>query len=269
MMIRSIATLLSIVATATLAWAGPPFTTDDPEPVEYQHWEVYLASRSFHDKGGWSGTSPELEVNYGAIPNLQLHLIAPVTFVAPPHDSRRFGYGDTELGAKYRFVEETEFLPQIGTFPLIELPSGDRERGLGTGHAQVFFPLWLQKSFEAWTTYGGGGYWFNPGKDNHDWGFIGWEVQREVSSGLTLGAEIFHETTSEKGGASNTKLNAGAIYNFTENYHLLLSAGHTVQGPGRFQAYVAFQVTFGPEKHSDASKNSGEASAPGLAYLIE
>ena len=52
MMIRSIATLLSIVATATLAWAGPPFTTDDPEPVEYQHWEVYLASRPFTTKAG-------------------------------------------------------------------------------------------------------------------------------------------------------------------------------------------------------------------------
>lgn len=25
------------------AWAGPPFFTDDPEPVEYMHWEVYLA----------------------------------------------------------------------------------------------------------------------------------------------------------------------------------------------------------------------------------
>ena len=25
-----------------VAWAGPPFVTDDPEPVEYRHWEIYL-----------------------------------------------------------------------------------------------------------------------------------------------------------------------------------------------------------------------------------
>jgi hypothetical protein len=28
--------------------------TDDPEPVEYRHWEMYLASQSFHDKDGWT-----------------------------------------------------------------------------------------------------------------------------------------------------------------------------------------------------------------------
>ena len=24
--------------------AGPPFLTDDPEPVDYQNWEFYIAS---------------------------------------------------------------------------------------------------------------------------------------------------------------------------------------------------------------------------------
>ncbi len=249
-----VATAIWIFTAVNLVWAGPPFATDDPEPVEYEHWEVYLASRLFHDKSGWSGTSPELEVNYGAIPNLQLHLIAPVSFVAPRHSARLFGYGDTELGAKYRFFEETESLPQVGTFPLIELPSGDHKRGLGSGHVQVFLPIWLQKGFGPWTTYGGGGYWFNPGNDNHDWGFIGWELQREVFSGLILGAEIFHETTSETGGHPDTKLNGGLIYDFTENHHLLFSAGHTVQGPRGFQAYLAFQLTFGLEKPAGAPK---------------
>ena len=25
-------------------WAGPPFETDDPEPVEYHHWEIFFAA---------------------------------------------------------------------------------------------------------------------------------------------------------------------------------------------------------------------------------
>ena len=24
--------------------AGPPFNTDDPEPVEFKHWEYYIAT---------------------------------------------------------------------------------------------------------------------------------------------------------------------------------------------------------------------------------
>jgi hypothetical protein len=222
---------------ARLAWAGPPFVTDDPEPVDYHHWEFYVASQLQHDKDGWSGTSPHFEVNYGALPNLQLHLIAPVAFSAPAHGATTFGYGDTEVGAKYRFFDETDQLPQIGVFPLVEIPSGDRVRGLGSGHAQLFLPLWLQKSFGPWTTYGGAGYWVNPGKDNHDWWFTGWLLQRETA------------------GDSNTKLNFGGFYNFNDTYHLLFSAGHTVQGQGGLQAYLAFQITFGPENQAKASKN--------------
>lgn len=244
-----------IILMAERTWAGAPFTTDDPEPVEYRHWEIYVASQLEHDKRGWSGTAPHSDVNYGALPSLQLHFIAPVVFSVAAHGATNFGYGDTELGVKYRFFEETDQLPQIGVYPLVEIPTGSRSRDLGNGHAQVLLPLWLQKSFEPWTTYGGGGYWINPGKDNHDWWFTGWVLQREMTPTLTLGAEIFHETSSEKGGNSNTRLNFGGFYNFSETYRLLFSAGHTVQGPSTFQGYLAFQITFGPQNQTEANKN--------------
>jgi hypothetical protein len=60
------ATLIVALATELASRAGPPFLTDDPEPVEYRHWEVYVASQLARDQGGWSGTAPQLEVNYGA-----------------------------------------------------------------------------------------------------------------------------------------------------------------------------------------------------------
>lgn len=237
---------------ATHTSAGPPFVTDDPEPVEYRHWEVYLASILGHDASGWSGTAPHVEVNYGVITNLQLHIIAPEAFAAPQHGPTTFGYGDTELGAKYRFVQETAWCPQIGVFPLLEAPSGERTRGLGSGHVDAFLPVWLQKSWGAeerkWTTYGGGGYWINPGAENRDWWFAGWLLQRQVTAKLTLGAEAFHETAKQPGRGSDTVLNAGGIYDFSETHHLMLTAGHTVQGPSEFIAYLAFQWTFGPGK---------------------
>jgi hypothetical protein len=255
MVIRTLACAVLWIGLARLSWAGPPFITDDPEPVEYRHWEIYVASQLEQDKAGWSGTSPHFEVNYGALPNLQLHLIAPVSFSAAAHGATNFGYGDTELGAKYRFFEETDQLPQMGVFPLVEIPSGSRARDLGSGHAQVFLPLWLQKNFGSWTTYGGGGYWINPGKNNHDWLFTGWVLQHEITAALTLGGEIFHETPNEKGGGSDTRLNFGGFYNFSDTYHLLFSAGHTIQGPSTFQGYLAFQITVGPQGQSERARN--------------
>jgi hypothetical protein len=41
-------------------------------------------------------------------------------------------------------------------FPLLELPTGNEHRGLGAGHVSAFLPIWVQKSFGEWTTYGGG-----------------------------------------------------------------------------------------------------------------
>jgi hypothetical protein len=251
-MLRKICVIMVILAVVPVAWAGPPFVTDDPEPVEYQHWEVYLASQLARDADGWSGTSPHVEVNYGVVTNLQLHLIAPIAFSAPEHGPKEFGYGDTELGTKYRFVQETTWCPQIGVFPLLEVPTGGRERGLGTGHVHAFLPVWMQKSWgvenRQWTSYGGGGYWINPGEGNRDWWFVGWLLQRQITDKLTLGTEVFHETVQQQDGRSDTWINPGLIFDFSDTYHLLLSAGHTVQGPGQFQSYVAFQLTFGPGK---------------------
>ena len=114
------------------AQGGPPFVTDDPEPVDYQHWEFYVASQDAKLGGDWSGTGPHLELNYGVVPDVQLHLIAPLAYDVPPAGGSHYGYGDTELGVKYRFLQETNYLPQAGIFPLLELPTGSAHDNLGT-----------------------------------------------------------------------------------------------------------------------------------------
>ena len=233
---------------ATFMRAGPPFVTDDPEPVEYQHWEVYLGSQYEHSGTGASGTLPHVEVNYGVMPDLQLHLVAPVAFAAPSDASREVGYGDTEIGAKYRFLQETDGQPQVGVFPLVELPTGDNVRGLGSGHTQLFLPVWLQKTVGTWTTYGGVGYWINPGAGNRNWWFAGWLIQKKVRPNLTVGAEIFHETSQSAGSDSATRMNFGIIWDLDETRHLLISVGPTIKGPTAYQAYLALQFTFGPSK---------------------
>ncbi len=119
-------------------FAGPPYDTDDPEPVELHHWEFYVATHSTHDDNGWNATLPHFEVNYGAIPNLQLHAIIPLGYYAPAGGQSNYGFGDVELGAKYRFVKESKSMPMIGIFPLVELPTGNSERGLGNGKAQFY-----------------------------------------------------------------------------------------------------------------------------------
>ncbi len=228
------------------AWAGPPFLTDDPEPVELDHWEFYVAMQYRHEHGGDALVAPAFEFNYGAAPDLQLHLVAPFVLDAPRDESSHYGFGDTELGFKYRFIQETGNRPQIGIFPLIELPTGDEDRGLGNGHVQLFLPIWIQKSWDddKWTTYGGGGWQLNPGEGNRDFWRFGWELQRKLSDSLTIGGELYYITKDTDDGRNSPGFNLGAIINISENHHVLLSAGRDIDGPNLFSCYIGYQLTF-------------------------
>ena len=235
---------LTLTIFQQTSFAGPPFFTDDPEPVDYKHTEFYTASTLISDKSGKSGTLPHFEFNYGIWPEFQAHLITPASFNQPKNEGWEYGYGDTEVGLKYRFIQETPSIPQVGTFPIIEIPTGDSRQGLGNGKSQFFLPLWLQKSWGPWTTYGGGGYWFNPGEDNKNWTFLGWELQRDLSKNLTLGTEIFYRTPDKIDGQSGLGLNTGVIYNINDHNHILFSAGTDVHGPRHATVYMAYQWTF-------------------------
>jgi hypothetical protein len=94
--------------SASAAWAGPPFITDDPETVEYQHGEFYIASQYANNKDGTEGTLPHFELNYGVVPDVQLHLLIPLAFVHPDGGPDNYGLGDTEVGVKFRFIHERD-----------------------------------------------------------------------------------------------------------------------------------------------------------------
>ena len=242
---------LAAVFLPVSATAGPPFRTDDPEPVDYKHWEFYSFSTGTRISGVTSGILPGFEFNYGLIPNGQLHIVAVTAFDRPAGNPTHFGYGDTEVGFKYRFIEEDKdgARPQIGIFPLVELPTGNQDRGLGAGHVRVFLPLWVQKSFGEWTTYGGGGYWINQDEhlgDKNYW-FFGWLLQRKITEHLTLGGEIFHQTADTIDGVDSTGFNFGGIYDFDEHNHLLFSAGRGFRHAPEtnlFSWYLAWQITY-------------------------
>ncbi len=240
--------VLLLIAAADRCWAGPPFRTDDPEPVDPGHGELYVGGQYAKDKDVTSGTAPHIEFNFGAAPDLMLHVILPYAFNKAEGESVKRGYGDTELGIKYRFVNDESSAFMAGTFPLVELPTGNSDRGLGSGHTTFFIPLWLQKSWGPWQTYGGGGFWRNPGAGNRDYWFFGWQAQRELSKVWTVGAEVFRQTRSTDDGTNSTGFTVGTIVNVTDDHHLLFSAGRDFHGENRLFTYFAYQYTFGPEE---------------------
>jgi hypothetical protein len=216
-------------------FAGPPFITDDPEPVPFKHWEFYLSSIDYFQSDSKSGTLPHFEVNYGVLPNIQLHLQIPLNYLSEGNKFD-YGYGNTEIGAKIRFLNLAKSKIQLGVFPVFQIPTVQNEN-FSSSHIQSFLPVWIQKTRKKLTTYGGAGYCFNSGSDNQNWQFVGWEAQYDFTQKLTLGGEVFYKTAATEGTKDYFGFNLGGFLNFTEHFHFIFSVGQTITGEKGLMAY--------------------------------
>jgi hypothetical protein len=234
-----------------MAPAGPPFITDDPEPTDYQHWEMYIFSEGTHKVAETSGVAPpSCDCNYGFLPNIQLHMQPGMAFAKANGTPLHVGPGDSEFGIKYRFIEQDKesWVPSVAIYPLLEAPTGNAARGLGTGRTHAFVPLWVQKDFGDWTTFGGGGYWINPGPGNKNHWFAGWVLERKITDKFRLGVELFHETPDQIGGLQTTGFNVGGTYDFTDHFHVLFSFGKGLQHArqtNELSWYIGLEMTGG------------------------
>jgi hypothetical protein len=240
--------LLALLLGAGRVWAGPPFQTDDPEPVPFGHYEFYFFSNADRTLLETDTEGPAVEFNWGAVPNVQLHFVLPAAAAFPRTGPSAFGLGDIETGVKYRFVQETKCRPMIGTFTMLEIPSGSARRGLGVGQTWARLPIWAQKSFGPWTTYGGAGEVVNTAPDYHNYPFGGWLLQRDLSKKLTLGGEVFAhggEGPGTPSPRSSTLADFGGDYNFKPGFSLLFAYGHSVAGQCETYAYLGLYWTWG------------------------
>jgi len=242
------------------AHAGPPFLTDDPDPVPYHHWELYGFVTQDISNGTKVLNAPAAEINNGVAPNTQVHFILPeTTFSADGYSASTVG--DAEVGVKYRFATETKNRPEIGMFPLLELPSGSAAEGTGNGRAWTKLPMWLEKDWGPWVSYGGGGIALNSAPGQRNYGFGGVLVQRTLNPKLSLGGEIYLQGASVEPGqmipdapssvtVSGTRASAiwnfGGTYNFTPDFSLLFSAGHSFEGDDNNVLYLALYRIWGP-----------------------
>ena len=164
--------------------AGPPYISDDPEPTDQGHWEIYhfaTGTRTFGVTAGQAG----IDINYGAYKDLQLTAVIPVDFEQA--STTRVGLGNIELAAKYRFLHQSDadFMPDVAFFPRAFVPTANRS--FGTGKLDVFLPLWAEKDFGEWSLFGGGGYTINPGLGQRNFWLSGAVLQRTITDRLSLG----------------------------------------------------------------------------------
>ena len=235
---------LAGLALAFPALAGPPYTTDDPEPTDTGHWEDRLFFDGVQTPGLVTGQTG-FDINYGAAKDLQLTALIPLDYESGGGTTRA-GTANIQLSAKYRFLHQSahSWVPDVAIFPEIILPT--QAHAFGPARTGFYIPVWLQKDFGPWSTFGGAGYEFNPGQGNRNFTLAGWAVTRQVSKRVNLGVEIYHQTPETIGAKALTVAAAGAIWQFSQHFALMASAGPGLQAnktAGQSVFYLALQFT--------------------------
>lgn len=229
---------------AAAAAAGPPFVTDDPQPTDYGHYEIYAFAQGSEARDG-AGSSFGIDFNYGALPDLQLTAVIPVEVEAPAAGPTVMGIGNVELAAKYKFLHQEDVGWDVAVFPRLFLPGGSSE--VGEKHFSLLLPVWLGRNWGDWSTFGGGGCVINRSGGSQDFCFMGWALTRRILPNLQIGAEIVHQGADSKGARPSTGAGAGLIYDVSENVHLLAYAGPGLQNAAetaRYSWYSSVLFTF-------------------------
>jgi hypothetical protein len=224
--------------------AGPPYLSDDPEPTDYKHYEIYTFSNGTATRDGRNGAMG-IDFNYGAAPNLQLTATLPAGFENPNGGRTSVGVSNVELAAKYRFLHQDTFGWDVSVFPRVFLPSPSS--AVGDRNASLLLPIWAQKDLGGgWSTFGGGGCTINV-DSTHNSCMTGWVVTRKIMPKLQLGVELFHRIADSSGTPASSSLGVGVTYDINDTYHLLGYVSRGIQSTNQtdqYSWYAALLTTF-------------------------
>jgi len=147
----------SALLFATAASAARPLDTEDTGTAERVELELSLDHETTSSGRAWAFTGV---VNVGVLPNLELNVQGQVGLADPDESGARGGVGDSVLGLKYRFVDETEVHPALLGRLTLRVPTGSESRGLGENGVDVGVLLAISKQLGALTVTGNVGYTF-------------------------------------------------------------------------------------------------------------
>ena len=237
---RSIANVLflfaSIVFPCLTTSAQQPFVTDDADvtPKRKFHFEFsneidWLNSNAFPSL---KQNTADFELDYGLLDGVEIGVEVPFLTISNDRATtprRPSGIGDTNISLKYNFLTEREGLrrPALAIALNLELPTGDKNRLLGSGLADFYMNGVVQKSVTSKTKIRlNGGILFSG---NETTGVIGIKTRGTVFTGggsvvrnfgpkLDLGVELVGAMTKSFNlGKSQLQAMVGGNYSLRDN----------------------------------------------------
>ncbi len=167
--------------------------------------------------------------------------------VIDQHESAS-GIGDTNLNVAYRFLDETDQVPEMSLLLGIKIPTADEDKGLGTGEYDYLIGLDLSKGLGDWVL--GGGISYNVLGDPAEY-----DLNNYLSGYIALSTGIFApvdfalemDVAEAASDESDPELSLGCTLGYDFRTFGYLSGGVSLglaDGSPDYSLFVSYGITF-------------------------
>jgi hypothetical protein len=251
--------LRSIIACAILlgmftprCFAPPPLVTGDVPTAGKGMFEWYFGGRyQESESGSPSRLLPFTELVYGITDRQE------VTFeIAGLSKDHEYGFNDAVIGTKYVFLKESERRPGIaGSFEL-KLPTGNEERGLGSGEFDYDLRLRAQKTWNWFTAIANAGHTFITDPEfrgvtvstKNVWLFS-FAQEYQVAKRTKLLSEIYFVSKETDEDPNRVAANIGFKHKLRDDFSIHGAIGKSLREGNRggpdVRVYLGFKYEFG------------------------
>jgi hypothetical protein len=221
------AALAAALMGAATAHAGP-FQVDSTSTTEDVKLKSTLEHRDTSSKDTW--IAPKLAAAFPVNDRLEFEASTGYRKVEQDQATHE-GLGDSALKFKWRVVDETPRGVAVALIPELSLPTGDEDRGLGSGHAALAVPVVIEKHLGSVTLAGELGY--GRSFDGEDEGYVplGVLVMVKPLDTLRLGMELAGEAPADHFSDCELSTNVGFKWNVTRQVEVQGLVGRTVRSP--------------------------------------
>ncbi len=205
--------------------AAHPLITDDTGTAGKGKFEFELGGEYAHeDEEGVTENSTTIVpvLAYGIRDNMDIEICVPYQYIRTKEEgdtATEDGVSDVEIDLKWRFYERGSL--SFALRPLISLPTGDEEKGLGTGRVGGSILFYATEEVKPWAFHLNLGYRRNENKLDEDEREDIWHAslasEVEVARDLKLLVDIGVETNSDKSSDTHPAfILGGVIYSLSE-----------------------------------------------------
>jgi len=220
--------------------------TDDPETPGNGNLEVNVAYKGDIRANTLRYEQPIIDVNYGVGENIQLKVESSYISLFRDSESHIQGIGNTKIGVKWRFYENSAGDLLISTYPQYTFVPIKKSynNGIADIDRALFLPIEISKKIGALAVTGEFGYLsIKGGRDEIEYGVV---AGYEVLEHLELLAEL-HNASYLNGGNTTMIANGGLKYWISPNASFIFSTGRELISPESSKAalfYAGLQLRY-------------------------